>query len=54
MTGRWHDVSGGILRKFVYTAVATFALVLGVAIGWTWQQWQPAPALAATTVETAG
>ncbi|MFW7413919.1 hypothetical protein [Demequina sp. SO4-18] len=37
--------------RIAYAAAATLALLMGVAAGWTWQQWQPSSGVAVAAVE---
>ncbi|MFW2512385.1 hypothetical protein ACNI3K_01245 [Demequina sp. SO4-13] len=39
--------------RIAYTTVAALALLMGVATGWTWQQWQPSAGMANAGVATA-
>ena len=39
------------MRTIALTAAVTVALLLGVAAGWTWQQWQPVPGHPSIAVE---
>ncbi len=38
------------MRTIAYSSVAILALLMGIAAGWTWQQWQPTPGLPAAGV----